>query len=237
MASISEPDGSQVYPQRSDPWFTDGNIVLETEGTQFKVYQGILAANSSIFGDLFNIGQGDAEHVVENCYVVQLSDKAEDLRIVLHSLHDCTILKDHVGMDKKIPVNVLIAYLRLGRKYDIAHLSEIAMSKLDLEYPTTLEARRRIIASSSIPWPRFIDIDRTKREHFLMVNIIREHDIHKYLPCAMLVCAAANPNDPREEKTWSLFSPNPAVNNDERYLSTIDHFAYVHLTGDVPTTA
>ncbi|KZP10611.1 hypothetical protein FIBSPDRAFT_838311, partial [Athelia psychrophila] len=144
MASISEPD-EPVFPKRSDPWFSDGNIVLETEGTQFKVYQGILAANSSIFGDLFNIGQGDAEHVVEGCHVVQLSDKAEDLRIVLHSLHDCTILKDHVAMDKKIPVDVLIAYLRLGRKYDVTHLSEIAMSKLALEYPTTLEARRRII--------------------------------------------------------------------------------------------
>ncbi|KZP18355.1 hypothetical protein FIBSPDRAFT_791982 [Athelia psychrophila] len=224
MALISEPAGGPVYPERSDPWFSDGNIVLEAEGIHFKVYQGILAANSSIFKDLFSFGQGDAEHIVEKCHVVQLSDKAEDLRIVLHSLHDCTRY-DHAATDKKIPLSVLIAYLRLGRKYDIAHLSEIAMSKLALECPTTLEARQHIIESSSINWPRFIDIDCTRRHHFLLVNLIREHNILQYLPYALYICATPDPNDSFEEAPWSLFSPNPESNSDERYLSTADHHA------------
>lgn len=76
--------------KRSSPWFKDGNIILETEGVQFKVYQGILAANSSVFKDMFDFGEAE-DHLVENCHVVQLSDKAEDLRIVLESLHDCTL--------------------------------------------------------------------------------------------------------------------------------------------------
>ncbi|KZP18351.1 hypothetical protein FIBSPDRAFT_594452 [Athelia psychrophila] len=129
-------------------------------------------------------------------------------------------------MDKKIPLSVLIAYLRLGRKYDIAHLSEIAMSKLPLVYPTTLEARQHIMATSSIKrWPRFIDIDRTKRQHFLLANLIREQNILQHLPYALFMCAMPDPNDPLEEESWSLFSSNPELNDDERYLSTADHLA------------
>lgn len=89
MQSVLKPS-SFAYNLRSSPWFKDGNIVLQTEGVQFKVYRGILAANSSIFKDLFECGQGE-EQLVENCHVVQLSDKADDLRIVLLSLHDCKL--------------------------------------------------------------------------------------------------------------------------------------------------
>ena len=87
MVSNAGAAGSSA-PRRSDPWFDDGNIVLETEGVQFKVYKGILAVNSEIFKDLFAFGQGDAAQVVDGCHVVQLSDKADDLCIVLHALHD-----------------------------------------------------------------------------------------------------------------------------------------------------
>lgn len=101
------------------------------------------------------------------------------------------------------------------------------MSKLALEYPTTLEARQHIIATTSIrSWPRFIDIDQTRREHFLMVNIIREHNIHQHLPYALYICASADPKDPFEREPWSLFSPNPEkYNSDARYLSPVDHLA------------
>lgn len=77
--------------KRSDPWYEDGSIVLETEGTQFKVYKGILAAASSVFKDLFSFAQGESDQMVEDSHVVQLSDKAEDLRIVLNSLRDSTM--------------------------------------------------------------------------------------------------------------------------------------------------
>ncbi|KZP18808.1 hypothetical protein FIBSPDRAFT_584246 [Athelia psychrophila] len=39
------------------------------------------------------------------------------------------------------------------------------------------------------------------------------------------MCAMPDPNDPLEEESWSLFSSNPELNDDERYLSTADHRA------------
>lgn len=73
---------------RSTPWFEDGNVVLETEMTQFKVYRGILATNSVIFSDMFAVGQPGTGGQVEGCPVVHLADKADDLRYVLDALHE-----------------------------------------------------------------------------------------------------------------------------------------------------
>ena len=78
---------SVAQPQRSTPWFPDGNIVLEAEQSQFRVYRGILAVNSEVFRDMFNLAQAGGEEV-DGCPIVQLSDKAEDLRHVLDALHN-----------------------------------------------------------------------------------------------------------------------------------------------------
>jgi hypothetical protein len=74
--------------RRSQPWFEDGNIILEAEATQFRVYRGILAANSVIFKDMFEFGKPTNEGSVEGCPLVQLSDSAEDLQYVLEVLYN-----------------------------------------------------------------------------------------------------------------------------------------------------
>jgi hypothetical protein len=78
---------SASQPQCSTPWFDDGNIVLEAEGKQFRVYRGILSENSVVFNDMFDLSRPGGEGEVEGCPVVRLSDRAEDLRIVLEVLH------------------------------------------------------------------------------------------------------------------------------------------------------
>lgn len=83
---------AQPFPEkkRSTPWFNDGNIILEADFTQFRVYKGILSANSVVFADMFALSQADGEGEVEGCAVVPLQDKADDLRVVLQALHEAT---------------------------------------------------------------------------------------------------------------------------------------------------
>lgn len=128
------------------------------------MYKSILAANSSIFSDVFVANQGVlvAEQMVESCRIVKLFDGADDLRIVLITLHesklcDCVASqtlsisiftiqrsKDYFSAEGKFPLNLLVTYLRLGREYDI-------------------------------------DIQVVKREHFKMLNILREHNLLQYI--------------------------------------------------------
>lgn len=71
---------------RSEIWLEDGNVVLQAEGTQFKVYRGILSLNSPVFKDMFSLPQPTSgEELVEGCPVVHLSDSAADVTYVLQA--------------------------------------------------------------------------------------------------------------------------------------------------------
>jgi hypothetical protein len=80
----------QLLSKCSVPWFEDGNIILETEQTQFRVYRGILSRYSVVFKDMFDLSGPDGEGDVEGCPVVHLSDNAEELQHVLNALHRST---------------------------------------------------------------------------------------------------------------------------------------------------
>ena len=63
-------------------WFEDGNVVLVAQDTGFKVYKGLLAAQSPVFGDVFG-SASHAEEEFDGCPVVRLSDSPDDLRVLL----------------------------------------------------------------------------------------------------------------------------------------------------------
>ncbi|KAF7972123.1 hypothetical protein HWV62_18842 [Athelia sp. TMB] len=175
---------SNGVPIRCRPWFEDGNIVLETEGKQFKVYKGILAANSPIFKDLFALAQPSGNEEVDGCPLVQLSDSALDLGWVLEALHDSERRKNTSG--KSMTYSVLIAFLRLGRKYEIQHIRDQALEKLELEFPTTwrgylarITAHRESTTATGYIAPR---------EILAMVDILRENDLAGFLPAALYRC-------------------------------------------------
>jgi BTB/POZ domain len=78
------------HPKRADGlWFDDGSIVLQAGTTQFRVHRSVLSANSAVFRDMFSVPQAaKGDEVVEGCYVVRLSDSAEDWIYVLRAFYD-----------------------------------------------------------------------------------------------------------------------------------------------------
>lgn len=47
--------------ERAQPWYDDGNIVLQAELKQFRIHRSILSANSVIFKDMFSLAQPTVE--------------------------------------------------------------------------------------------------------------------------------------------------------------------------------
>lgn len=86
----TSPEGAatSVVPVRSDIWYEDGNVILQAEGTQFKVHKSILAQSSSVFKDMFSFPQPPSvgTELVEGCPIVHLSDSAKDVNYVLQAL-------------------------------------------------------------------------------------------------------------------------------------------------------
>ena len=83
------PTGS-ADPIRSDIWYDDGNVILQAEGTLFKVHRSVLARSSSVFKDMFSFPQPpftDTE-MMDGCPVVKLSDSAEEVGYVLEGIFE-----------------------------------------------------------------------------------------------------------------------------------------------------
>lgn len=85
--SSPEQDGQ---PRRSSVWLEDGNIVLEAQSVEFRVHKSILATNSQIFRDMFQMAQPSSQRTVEGVPVVEMHDSPDDVQCMLTALYDRT---------------------------------------------------------------------------------------------------------------------------------------------------
>ncbi|KAJ7183254.1 hypothetical protein C8R46DRAFT_850040, partial [Mycena filopes] len=116
----------------SEIWMAYGDVVLQAELTLFKVNRDILVKHSTVFQGLFLVPQPQIQEVVEGCPIVESSDTAKDVGLLLAALYDPYHHKD------KQPFEVVAMMLRLGRKYDIAILKVDAIARMHAKFPTTL---------------------------------------------------------------------------------------------------
>ena len=82
----SEPKSLEGASRDEELWLDDGNIVLVAGDTMFKVYRGLLAAQSPIFGDVFAVASSSRGAHFDNVPTVRLTDSPEDLKHLLRAL-------------------------------------------------------------------------------------------------------------------------------------------------------
>ncbi|KAJ7734579.1 hypothetical protein DFH07DRAFT_928463 [Mycena maculata] len=133
MEQPSEPPGDATST-RSEIWMPYGDIILQVQGTQFRVNRDVLAKHSAVFHDLFSVPQPPNEVTVEGCHIVQLSDSAEDWVLLLEFLYDPFDPKTTPEFD------LLAAMLRLGKKYEISRAEEDSVSRIQYEFPSDFQA-------------------------------------------------------------------------------------------------
>ncbi|KAK0236366.1 hypothetical protein EDD85DRAFT_747873, partial [Armillaria nabsnona] len=63
----------------SEVWFANGNIIAQTELTQFLVYRGILAANIPVLSDMLSLSQSDENYIAGDCPVVRFHYSPKDV--------------------------------------------------------------------------------------------------------------------------------------------------------------
>ncbi|TCD63777.1 hypothetical protein EIP91_004960 [Steccherinum ochraceum] len=140
--SESEPDeresstgsGSlENYSRHPELWFDDGNVILAVKGTLFRVYRGILSAESPVFRDMFSTGQPGEGEMMDGCPVVHLQDALEDvvkfLQLLFKGVQTITVPQG----EKNWPLTR--ALLRMGDKYQVDSLLEEGTSRLEAYFP------------------------------------------------------------------------------------------------------
>lgn len=80
----------ELQPAACDPWFEDGNLVVQAGSKRFRIHRGVLAKASPIFGDMLIAGDATASRdVYDGCPIVELlGDDPEGIENVLKALYD-----------------------------------------------------------------------------------------------------------------------------------------------------
>ncbi|KAJ7350759.1 hypothetical protein DFH08DRAFT_695625 [Mycena albidolilacea] len=164
---------------RSNIWYEDGSIILQARGTQFRVYWGVLAQQSSFFRDMQSLPQPPDQPSVDGCPVIELHDDVADVEYLLKALFVSTFIAQAA-----LPLPAIGALVRLGRKYDFRNLLDSAVARLAFENPTTIEKLDALVINGK-PFPHVpTRIVRHKALFLDIITLARENDIPFVLPCA-----------------------------------------------------
>ncbi|KAF6747893.1 hypothetical protein DFP72DRAFT_918092 [Ephemerocybe angulata] len=164
------------YERSSDTWYRDGNIVLQAGNTQFKVHQGLLERQSTVFSEIFSQPQKTGEETVEGCRVVDLEESDEDVQLLLTALYE-----PRPALKDPVPFKFVSAMMRMGLSYQIPQLCEEALERLTIELPTTLEEYDQ----RNGVWTSIVE---EKGLLIKIVNLAHERGIHTILPAAYFRC-------------------------------------------------
>ena len=122
-------------------------------------------------------GSGGEDHIAGN-----MPTKVRDRHsMVIASDTDDTIAR-YVNNGGKLPLDVIAAFLSLGRKYDIQKLRVEAQIKLYQEFPLTLEEKDKL------PIDSFISIDMLEIHYMKLAAIARKEGILSILPDLLYRC-------------------------------------------------
>ncbi|KAH8099868.1 hypothetical protein BXZ70DRAFT_941597 [Cristinia sonorae] len=200
-------DGSEKSLKRSEHvWFEDGNIVLITQNTMFKVYRGLLASASPVFRDMLSIRQPELAEEIEGCPVVRLDDAVEDMSHFLTAIVDgVQVLGSSSHTDSSWPVTR--ALLRLGDKYGADTLFNEGKARLEKTLPNSIEA-----------WDALYEGEtgrNSKCSYFIgMANAAREFNMKGLHLRALYRCA--------QLETKILVGGCPGADGTYEHLSTVD---------------
>ncbi|KAM5539634.1 hypothetical protein V8D89_006743 [Ganoderma adspersum] len=163
-------------------WFDDGNIILIAQQTGFRIFRGLLAAQSTVFADMFAAASSQADETLDGCPVVHLTDSHLDVAHLLRILLPTSPLCYPTATSEVIrSFDEVSAVVRLAHKYHIQSVQDQAVRAL-LEHPFSINCH---IFSS----PSKQQISIRGAQFIGAVNLSRLTDTPLILPFALYQCS------------------------------------------------
>ncbi|TFY54803.1 hypothetical protein EVG20_g9560 [Dentipellis fragilis] len=145
LTNDSTMDGDTIKHHKN-LYFDDGNVALvaTTRGTGgepdehlvFRLHQSILAKHSPVFKDMFGFPAAPGAELYEGVPLVRMTDSASDLESLLGVFY-CEPVFSLKAFDPNTPLRVK-SLLILADKYDVQHLRELIVNRLEDDWPQSL---------------------------------------------------------------------------------------------------
>ncbi|KAJ7029766.1 hypothetical protein C8F04DRAFT_1115814 [Mycena alexandri] len=174
---------------RSELWFLDGNVVIIASSVAFKVHRGQLRRHSEVFDDLFSIPQPKDQDLYDGCPWVEVYDCPSDVLYFLKALYDGLYFQTLRAND----FPAVAAVLRLSTKYLVEHLCQHCMTRLNIDWPSTLVGwdQREQAATDSLGHYT----PRASCPHpILVIDLALDLGLSSLLPAAMYDLARYGPS-------------------------------------------
>ncbi|KLO07742.1 hypothetical protein SCHPADRAFT_859814 [Schizopora paradoxa] len=191
-AEPAEPKGP---PQPCEHlWFPDGNVVLATDSLLFKVHKGVLALQSSVFKDMFELpgahglgpsqGQG-TDVIVSELYeglplVTLVGDDGDE---VVHLLRTAYEREYYQPYEDDASLDTVVSLLKLSTKYDFKQIRKDVVFHISRYYPMDLKECDEIEENSTI-----FGLPRA-RCHDVLLDAAFVAEVDVLLPILYYACA------------------------------------------------
>ncbi|KAI1795307.1 hypothetical protein LXA43DRAFT_992298 [Ganoderma leucocontextum] len=179
------PLNSLRLKRHDELWFDDGSVILVARDTGFRVFRSLLAAQSTVFADMFSSSSSSAEEMLEGCPVVQVSDSPED---VAHFLRVLLPTSQRIFFSRKFSFSFyqISAIIHLAHKYNVQNILDQAIASLHEYFTSNFDA-----------WdtdPNQAVLKFRSQQAIGVINLARLVDRPSLLPTAFYTCALLDSN-------------------------------------------
>ncbi|KAH8826498.1 hypothetical protein DL96DRAFT_1608158 [Flagelloscypha sp. PMI_526] len=173
----TEPQVSS-QERSSDLWFEDGNLIVRAGGRLFKVYRGILAAQSPVFSDMFSLPPTHDQEILDGCPLVELLDDPDSVEFFLRAVLEPGFFPPPPALSQ---YHIVAGILRIANKYECATLRTRSLQHLSARFPCTIEDH---IHREQISKPLFSEYDSKGLAAYVLdsVSLLAEVDATWCLP-------------------------------------------------------
>ncbi|TDL15566.1 hypothetical protein BD410DRAFT_756246 [Rickenella mellea] len=158
-------------------WFDDGNIVLVSNASIYRVHRGFLSMNSPVFAEMLSMPQPDTNGKLDGIPVVEISDSDADFTHLLHFFYNHRYYQG----GSSTSFEKLSGLLRMSTKYQVDELRNEIISQLFFGYPSNFEDYAEAVCPRTQQrfFPPF------DGQHFAVAVLARDTDASVILPAAL----------------------------------------------------
>lgn len=176
-----------AIPTRSeDFWFDDGNVIIATKDSSFRVHATILMLRSEVFKTLLSVpALAELSEKVEGCPVRRIDDPGDSFHDLLEVVYKGG---NSVWLDsRRLPIayDDFRALVKIALKYDVTEIINEAKYRLARVFPTeSLDKWDPNLQPDGDTTPIIIDID----ESIDLLHLVRDLEMETILPLGFYTC-------------------------------------------------